>query len=248
MQEEGDNQPAEFDLVIGCPVANRGWIVERWIDHVASALVVAGVENCRAAICLAGGVVTDPTFPIARRRAAEYAMALLEVDTGEPASQDVRRWNRTRYVHMAAVRNALLSEVRVQRPTAFWSVDSDVLAAPPSLRNGLEALATADAVGGCCYMTPTGTAFPSHGLLTRRGDLHRPNENTLVRTDVVMASVLMGRTAYEVNYEPHPLGEDVGWSIAAGRRGCSLAWDGSVVSKHVMSRAQLDAIDERCGF
>src|SRR3546814_10419388 len=88
------------------------------------------------------------------------------------------------------MRNSALKVVRELHPDAYWSLDSDILVAPQALQLALESLSRFDAVGSRCYMTRTGTAFPSAASLTTRGRLRRVHSEDVCQVEVVMASVL----------------------------------------------------------
>jgi hypothetical protein len=234
-------------LVIGCPIRDRGWIIAPWLDHIATALDRAQISACDAKILLAASA-EDPTIEVAVSHAQSVGLDVGHLTTEEGFEPYQRRWTPARFQLLARVRNSILVEVRRVRPVAFWSVDSDVLVGANSLKESLAAVARFDAVGSRCYMSPTTRRYPSGAVLTRQGRLARVDTDSLELVDVVMACVLMSPAAYSVDYHSHPLGEDVGWSLAARRHGCSLALQGRAPSKHVMRVRDLAAVDERCGF
>jgi hypothetical protein len=210
--------------------------------------VRAGLPSDEVSVLLAGNRHEDDTFKAAARAARTLHLSLTPVHIDEPSESYSRSWNATRFEHMTMVRNRLLREVRRRRPHYYWSVDSDVLVAADPLSSSLDALERFDAVGGRCYMTPTGTHCPSNGFLRSEVHLERLDVDVLIEADVIMAVKLMNRRAYSIDYRAHPLGEDVGWSIAARSCRCVLGWDGRTVSKHVMTEPALTATDTRCGF
>lgn len=227
-------------LLVGCPVAFREWILPRWFDHVRKAVDVAGVEAGFVFVC----DDRDPSLPVI----VEHAPDAVVVPCTTRRGMDKREWNPNRYREMVMFRNALLRAVRRDGPDAFLSLDSDILAHPDQVAVLVESLERFDAVGGRCYMTSTGRKFPSYAHLTRSRSLLRTDATGVFGVDVIMAIKLMGPAAYDVDYELHAQGEDVGWSVAARERGVRLGWDGRVISKHVMRPHLLDVVDARVGF
>jgi hypothetical protein len=112
----------------------------------------------------------------------------------------------------------------------------------------IEALERFDAVGSRCYMTASGTRFPSWARLLPSGGLQRTDSDGTFAVDVIMALKLMNPAAYNVDYRFDPQGEDIGWSQACTEAGVRLGWDGRVVAKHVLAPHLLTPRDSRVGF
>lgn len=229
-----------MNLLIGCPVAHRAWVLPRWFRYLETACAFANVEP-RYAFVLDPA---DESWPVVRK----YCPRCIVVPRENTKADDTRVWREGRYEEMAALRNHLLRAVREDAPEAFLSVDSDILVHPRHLASMINALDEYSAVGGKCYMTPTGTRFPSYGLIGRDGQLVRQDAHGLFAVEVIMALKLMSPEAYLVDYELDLHGEDIGWSNAARRAGLRLGWDGRYTSKHVMRPEDLDVIDPRVGF
>jgi hypothetical protein len=231
------------EVVVGCPVRERAWVMPSWFDHVEVALREAGVPGRYAFVVSAG----DETLPVIAERAPGAAVTLVE----EPGTHVERQWHlEARISQMVALRNLLLGSVRALAPAVFVSVDSDVLLHPSAIAGMLEGLGRFDAVGGCTYMTATGLAHPSCGWIIGSEGLRRQRVEQLgtFPVGVIMAIKAMAPAAYAVDYRFAREGEDIGWSLAAAHAGLRLGWDGRHPSKHVMSRAALGRVDERCGF
>jgi hypothetical protein len=105
-----------------------------------------------------------------------------------------------------------------------------------------------DAIGSRCYMTTTGRNWPSWGRLSPRGHLQRYDAEGYFPVDVIMAIKLMRPAAYQIDYQSHAQGEDIGWCLACHRAGLRLAWDGRVASKHVLQPHLLHRLDPRVGY
>lgn len=229
-----------MNLVVGCPVAHRQWVLPAWFGHVRSACAAAGVDPEFVFVC----DPNDPSWDCIR----EQAPAATLVECVTTRGGDVRRWNQHRYRDMVSLRNRLLEAVQTLEPDAFLSLDSDILLHPDQVKFLLGDLERFDAVGGRCYMTAHGTRFPSWGRLSRNGGLQRQDAAGVFDVDVIMAIKMMSPDAYWVPYALDLQGEDIGWSRSCRARGLRLGWDGRVVAKHVLAPHLLEPVDVRVGF
>jgi hypothetical protein len=231
---------ARVSLAIGCPVAQRDWILPRWFDHVEAACIHAQVEPTYVFVVHP----EDPCWAIIDKRASLH----VRIEPPLLRPHDRRIWKPERYQEMVQLRNQLLGAVRLIGPDAFLSVDSDILLAPHAISLLLQDLDRFDAVGGKCFMTPSGRTCPSWANIGREGSLMRQDADGVFDVEVIMAIKMMSPAAYAIDYEFHLQGEDIGWCRAATRSGLRLGWNGRVCSKHVLEPEQLDVIDSRCGF
>lgn len=231
-------------LLIGCPVRHRQWILDTWFDHIEIAAKEADVIP---QFVFVGDPDRDRSFEVIDRRCPDA-----HIETAAVTSSDDRRnWgSRGRYAEMAELRNRLLGAVRDEKPDAFLSLDSDILVHQFGVRLLLDDLRTDhwDAVGGKCYMQPTGTLSPSWARVSYSHGLDRSDSTGYFAAQVIMAIKMMGPTAYHVDYETHAQGEDIGWSLACERARLSLGWDGRIANKHVMDPRDLRRRDPRCGY
>ncbi len=238
-------------VLVGCPVRERAWVAPAWFDHVEVAAAEARVD-------LEYVFVADPddeTVPVLEAAARTYNRAIRwcwSTDVGHPATGHLDRdWHPARYQRMAELRNLLLAGVREMRPDLFLSLDSDVLLAPKVLDNLVKLASDGNwqVVGAKCHMGTDGYHRPSYALLIgSNGGFLRPESSQIIPVDVVMAIVMMTPEAWDVEYRPHPYGEDFGWALACRERALHVGWDGRVTSKHVMARHLLTRVDERCGY
>lgn len=235
------------ELLVGCPIWKRDWIISEWLLHVDAAAERLGVEPAYI-FC------TDPrdeaTLHLIREHCLEKDRNLWFVWAEEnyPPRGDVRDWNADRFRRMVYLRNLLLRGVRDVSPDFFLSLDSDILLHPLALGGLLELTLEFDVVGGKTYMTPRDLTAPSYAIYGPRKTLVRPDSCMIREVDCVMAIKLMTHDGYSVDYEYNSWGEDLGWSLAAKAKGLSLGWDGRFCSKHVMRPSDLQKLDERCGF
>lgn len=235
------------ELVVGCPVRDRSWILPRWFEHLDIALRHAGIPHGSVTLAFVGDYTDDESFRVIDRACAEFGYALAVADRPGEAQPYEREWCFERYRHMATLRNSLLELVRQISPPLFWSLDSDILVAEDTLTSALDAVASYDAVGSRCYLSETGR-IANYANLTSQSRLLREDHDHLVPVQVLMAAKLMHPKAYAVDYVAHRQGEDIGWSLKAKAAGCSLGWDGRTISKHVWGPKFLDKIDDRVGF
>jgi hypothetical protein len=249
------------NLIVGCPVSHREWILPEWFAHVERA-------------CLEIAVIPDYLFVVSENDSgtletigefyAETTREIQTVLTKEPERTDVRVWNEDRYKVMVALRNHLLTAVRERNPDYFLSLDSDILLRWDALRIALQEIGDADALGLHTYMDrparpPAGTQVVSSvgRNLASKADLrgqqlvNRAHYETYTATHqvgVIMAAKLMTPSAYAIDYEWHFQGEDIGWSKACTKAGLKLVWCPQACAKHVFTKADLGLEDYRVGF
>lgn len=234
-------------LVVGCPVRQRSWIIRHWFDHVEAAALEVGVIPDYLFV---GDPHEDPTLSVIASHCAYLGRQLVLSPTQEPNTTDTRTWDETRYRQMVILRNQLLGEVRRLEPDLFLSLDSDILLHHKTLVHLFESIERFGAVGGATFMTARGENHPNCGWIRGSTGLQRKymEHVGVVSVGVLMALKLMTPSAYCVDYELHPHGEDIGWSVGCGRAGVKLGWDNRSVSKHVMSPSHLQVVDVRAGW
>ena len=231
-------------LIVGCPTNNRSWIIDKWFDHVEAACEKAEI-NCTYSFVV-GNKSDDLDFISKNEKAT---IRVIE----EHSREDVRFWNHSRYEYMSSLRNQLLSLVREQKPDLFLSLDSDILLHPDAIASAIDALQQhpdAWACGMKCYMSVGGTVHPSMGnwIDMESSRYYRADSGSISTVDIIMAAKLMKPEAYNIDYQWHGSGEDLGWSRAAKMSGAKFIWDGRVINKHVMGTQFLEPVDKRVGF
>ena len=232
------------DLMVGCPVAGRAWILPQWHEAVQAALP----SDMKAQYIFAIPSWDTDSLALAKQWKAEII-----VTEEEKPDRDPRRWvDKQRYNEMADLRNKILRRIRQICPRFYLSLDSDILLAPTALQEMIETyeLNEAHAVGGFTFldsMDPTCTNFAmwDNELGTKFRRVEAPGQHPV---DVIMAIKLMGNLAYNINYQYHDLGEDFGWATAAKRAKVRIFCDGRSPSKHVMQPKWLDIVDKRVGY
>lgn len=233
-------------LLVGCPVSSRNWILDYWFEHVEVAASKIGIVPEYQFVAGSEDYETID-FLSSKERVSIRVVA-------EPKREDVRQWGKTRFEHMVILRNQLLDSVREREPDFFLSLDSDILLAEESIRSamsGFHFFKEAAAVGMKCYMTEHGVSHPSMGIWTNPNSpstYYRKDYNYCAPCHIIMAAKLMKSSAYNIDYQWHQLGEDLGWSLAVMNAGLQVLFDGRVANKHVMAPEFLDVVDPRCGF
>jgi len=232
-----------MNIVVGCPVSNRAWILPQWFEYVERAFDKIGLEPT---FMFVAGTSVDGTEELLQKLVGDRGEIVY--DEEDANSGKARIWNPKRYATMVGLRNRLLEGVRTLGPDFFLSLDSDILIQEDVLANLLETVGRFDAVGGKCYMQPPPGRSPSYCNLSSFNSLLRPDHNGVIKVHVIMAMKLMGREAYNVDYVGHKHGEDIGWSLACRQKGLTLGWDGRIPSKHVMEERMLRSVDKRVGY
>lgn len=238
------------NLVVGCPLMKRGWVLPTWFHHV--------MRSCDNALLSPEFVFVvprddDDSLDALERAKHTYGRPIDTILTDEPVVDHNHHWMSERYHQMVILRNLLLQRVRQMAPIYFWSLDSDLLPAEEALSDTLGVLEKDhfDAVGMLAYMTPLGTDIASKGSLQKNRLTNRKHLETAPPSypvDVIMASKVMTSPAYRVDYIYHSDGEDVGWSLTCKEAGLKLGWNSRAACKHVMKKQELSRLDPRVGF
>lgn len=239
-------------LIIGCPVADRAWILPTWMDHVLTSLELA-IDIIEVRFIFVVPALDHSTQQCIKDLEAEHGLKVTILLSSEEPRSDVREWGFERYEHMSALRNILLARVRSLHPTFYLSLDSDILLHRDSIARAISRLTSMEvnAVGMKLFMTPSGREAPSYGRLVNGGGwMTRGDFSSWSVVDVVMAAVLMDRLAYEmVDYEADTQGEDIGWSKNLKAVGLKAGWMGDgPINRHVMSPEALGVEDPRVGW
>lgn len=231
--------PTDGSVLVGCPVFERDWILDRWFDHLAD-------WPMELDFVFAFTPGEDGTLDIIHSRAP-----LAHIITVEQGDHSVERnWGqRSRVETLAALRNTLLSYVRAEKPAFYFSLDSDVLVAPWAHSHRLfESLkGQFDAISPLAYLGAgdISNAFHWRGDHVTRLDKKKRYGVPQV-ADVLAAAILMTPAAYNRgSYGYDMLGEDIYWAKTVKNEPIKLGFDSSVVFRHVMSEDKLHVKDSR---
>ena len=232
-----------MNVLVGCPVRNRNWILPEWKSHVEAAIP----DGWDYSFVF---VVGDDDF-VTMELVQDWDATLIPVlELDQPVADHA--WGKPgRYEHMVFIRNKLLSYMRLQKPDLFLSVDSDILLHPESIENmaaTLERLSVST-VGGLTYFDPLNQRTTNVAYWkTPKKSFTRIRSQSAHIVDVIMGIKLMTPTAYNIDYTYHHLGEDIGWCSSLFEKGLKLGYDGRVGNKHVMHPKYLGQFDARIGW
>jgi hypothetical protein len=225
-------------VLVGCPVYERGWILDRWF-----AALKAWPVQLDFVFAYTPG--SDDTLDIIQ---GESSAHIILAEEGDHSVE--RNWGqRSRIETLADMRNALLGYARRMGPAYYLSLDSDVLVAPWEESQRLFDTEF-DAVSPLVYLGAGDVANAFHWRgdhVTRLGAKQR--YGVPQTADVLCAAILMSPTAYNVGtYEYDLLGEDIAWARTVRHEPISLGFDSSVIFWHVMSKEDLHVNDPRVSW
>ena len=233
------------DAIIGCPTANRSWILPIWKDHVDAA--IPSDWNVKF-------VFVVPEWDIDSIELISTWPNSQIIPSSEIQRDDTRIWgNLDSYNHMTDLRNTILRYVRKSHPDIYLSLDSDILIDSDTIKNMYETmnLFEANAVGGSTYLDPIDhncTNVATWKDPVTHQEYRRISTDGVCQVDIIMAIQMMDNLAYNINYEYHNMGEDFGWCVGLQRSKAKIYFDGRAKNKHVMSKDWLDRVDSRVGF
>jgi hypothetical protein len=228
-------------VVVGCPVYEREWVLSAWFD---------ALDDWRDHVDLHFRFVytpgSDRTETILRNRAENYL--IFPYEDGDHSTE--RNWGkRSRLETLAYMRNFLITQVRLDEPDWYLSLDSDILVSPWSESQALFDTLF-DAVAPLVYLGPGDV---SNAFMYQK-DHHRriPDGRRYgvdQKVDVIAAAKLMKPKAYNGSFYGYDkYGEDFYWARQMREQGITLALNSSVKWKHVMDRDSLYRVDQRLGW
>lgn len=230
-------------LLVGAPSKSRAWILPSWLEYIDAAKP-SGVD-----------VNILVLLPENDEESIDLLSQRDDVQLVIEAPEDLRyerKWNVPGEIEkMSLLRNRLLEEVRLLAPDFFLSIDTDILVHPEAISNLMETMESyeADAAASLTYLSTGGTTTTNVGIWRSYGSSFNRGANVgCYPVDILMALKMMRASAYNVDYSPHVLGEDIGWSINCKETGLKFHADMRSPSKHVMGESFLLSEDKRCGY
>jgi len=231
-------------IMIGIPVRERMWALERVVSSVGRMLTNGCIHNVLIPLAsvelfflvqgdYADRVVEMTTFlnalatPIMEEHGIKVTYASMQVDSEIPAG---RPWKIEQYEHMVRVRNRLLDEAK-SRQADLFSLDSDICVYPDTLIHLLHA--NRDIVSALVRNHPTADAynimwdkFGEDNGYTRDGRA-TPIDEGVVRVGLTGACYLISYKAIKagVRYRVHHQGEDAGFCSSARDHGFGVYCD-----------------------
>jgi glycosyltransferase involved in cell wall biosynthesis len=232
-------------VVVGCPVAERAWILPRWLEAVHRQSIPVEI------VCLYTES-KDNTRQLLEDAGAKVVESPLQT---RPASRmHLHYWGKDEYKLMSSLRNSLLEVVRGLDTDWFLSLDSDIIlpdskaiarlidVAVDRQSNAVAPLVDLEAPNPLPVSETPGPSWNWMRWKVRGASGRRDRSFVMeepFEVDVIMAAMLLDRYAQKVRWHPHTQGEDIGWSVEAYRRDLRLMVDPTVVCEHHMDRRRV---------
>lgn len=222
-------------VMIGCPVRNRAWVLPRYLQSLLE-LEYPGQKMEYGFII---NDCTDETELIMERFAREQAgrVKLFTINYG--AGRGYRRgaYDLTR---LAALRNHLLNAFLQSSCDYLFSVDSDIMVAPSTLRCLIE-----DDCDIISALVCNGHELGDEGIYNilqknSEGELIHQREfprDRVFPVDCTGAAYLIKRAViarHGVRYSSQQGAEDIGFCAAAQAKGLGIFCDGRLECRHLM--------------
>jgi hypothetical protein len=215
------------------PVKERAWCLRDWF----AALESQGVEHTVLALLTPS---EDETEQILKDHGAEIMYDL----TGGRKIRDIEGhvWGKMEtFAYMADMRNELVQWAKDLEADYFFSLDSDIILEEGTLSKMLKFAEThPGVVSPAVNMTQGGSlAWNTMDWVDRRfpnlpdRKIHMPKTG---QRDVVMAAMLLDRSAMECKWAAHKAGEDIGFAIDAWHKQVPLWWIAELRCTHLMRR------------
>lgn len=222
-----------MQIVVGCPIYDRKWILPEWYNKV--------ITESKDIACDLTFVFVYDSRDLGTK---EFLWDLIEYplwmeESCVPGLQKNHQWVAEDFHRMTSLRNQLLRKVRDLAPEYFLSLDSDMLLREGALKAMIDGLSSGfDAVGvntSMChqrwceswmYFSETSNTFARHN---EAGDFHGIKE-----VDAIMGGKLMNHAAYNTDYMWDLQGEDLGWCRNIKKAGLKIGIPYKAQVRHVM--------------
>lgn len=224
-------------VVVGCPVAERGWVLQDWIDSVRMQQLDGEVDI----VCLYTRS-HDDTLEILQRNDVRVLESPLPTRPFDRMRGHNWSYSDHEYEYMASIRNELRETIANEAPDWFFSLDSDIILPGPGALSELISAAVerqANGIAPLVNMMQFPQAPPAWNWMTLResmtgADRKPAPQEEVFQVSVIMAAMLLDRQAMMIPWANHPQGEDIGWSIKASLAGLRLFSDTRIVCEHRM--------------
>jgi len=221
-----------MQVVIGCPVFEREWVLPRWLQCVFNQQVLPeditfvfgitdGNDNTRGLLEKYGDMVNAAHF----------------IDCND--LECFRDRNPARFYPLAEIRNRILAKVEEIGPDFYFSWDSDILLPDKALLQLIDD--DKDVVAPYVELTPGTpncvTKVPGFPAFRRLKPIHHHYpKDQLYPVDISFACVLMKPVAYDILYEWHQGGEDYGWGLNLINAGIQCWLDSRIIGHHLLNK------------
>ena len=217
--------------MIACPLKDRAWAIPYWYQ---------GIDENADAATISMVALLSPSEDNSEEVLNSYNVEVIhDLEPGRPVLEiDHHHWGvADKFAYMSRLRNRLV-ELAIERDVDyFFSLDSDIVLPPYGLSKllwysrthpGVVSPSVNMVVGGLSWNVMR-WANPSYPGLVDRNSI--PLEG---KADVIMAAMLLDRSALECRWETHMAGEDIGFCLDAEDRGIARWWYPDVRCQHLM--------------
>jgi len=227
------------DVMIGCPVRNRDWIIKKYLSHLMN------LEYPKKKIALSFLVndsednTLDEIEKFKKNNINKYKdIRIREINTGVIKDRRISNVRKEIYKHLALMRNDFL-DMRVDEDYVF-SVDSDILISKKSLKKLIKS--DKDIISALIWNNKKKTApnIMKFDKRTDRGNKYvhiRDFEKGIFQVDVTGACYLLkSKVSKNIKYSWHFQGEDIGFCENAKKSGFEVWTNTSIECNHIMNK------------
>ena len=222
-----------MNILVACPIKDRAWAIPHWYKGID--------ENSDAADLDVVALLSpseDNTYDVLKDH---NITVIYDNEPGRPVHEiDGHMWGVVgKFEYMARLRNRLVEYALEGDYDYFFSLDSDIVLPKFALSKmlyfsrthpGVISPAVNMVVGGVAWNVMN-WANPYHPGLANRDKPADPG-----KADVVMAAMLLDRSALVCRWEAHMAGEDIGFCLDAESHGVERWWMPDIRCQHLMSR------------
>lgn len=235
-------------VLIGCPVRDREWILPRYLqclsdlDYPQNQIEYAFIVNDS----------TDNTLRILQEF-AHRSSSPVHITVKDMANRHSSSRGAYNIDNLAILRNSLLKIFLSTKSSHLFSVDSDILVTPDSLKEliKLDLPVVSFLVRNDQHLGELGY----YNISQLQGGHYRPIQdfprNSLIPVDCTGAGYLIQRWVIEekgVRYHPHRQGEDIGFCEEARAKGIGIWCHTGLEGTHVMLKQDIQKNNKRWLF
>jgi hypothetical protein len=223
-------------VVIGAPVKDRAWVIPTWYRAIEE----QEIDDVDVSVICIVSPSSDNTKELLEERGGIVLFHDTDLKPGRSRRDiDGHIWgDMETYAYMSDLRNSLTWAARGLEADYFLSLDSDIILPKNGLATLLDYAADHEGVvSPSVNMVARGTVWNQMSWVdnSRPSMAHRPIQEPMEgAADVVMACMLLDRSAMDVNWKAHRQGEDIGFCIDAAAKGVKLWWLPTVRCSHYM--------------
>lgn len=233
-------------VAIGCPIEDRAWIVDRYLQSLEELTVPPGWE--KVYVFVLGDSVRDrtPDAIIQFLKKNDGALAYLKRDT--KLTYIDRKKARYDFEYLARARNVLAAlAFRGMEADKLFSIDSDILVEPSALCKLLDSDFPVSAAPVRNSTNPDVMNFmmfkeqnEDKDLRFTRKGLKLPSATQPFVVDLTGACVLIDKEAKDIEYSDYCGGEDTGFAVNCWYEDLESVVIPTIYTEHYMDRENPD--------